>query len=1056
MDYIVYPKLLQEDESYLLQEDGVGRFIVPRTFADSDFLHWLRDQSSRVLLLAEIAFGYQSAGSPVEGTLYLSDRPYVDESTTPPQPYAAVIEGAPSLERALDVQKLGGRGTASLGGLALANADGGLDFLLERILDGRDVALYLGDPTWERSQFRQIGAGVVANVRAEGDTRLSIGLRDRGLMLDATMIGDEMTSGPNAGKPKPILLGQVYNFDLTPYLYDETGPSYYFNNYAMDDSLAFANVLVRDAGISLVKAGFSGTNADITANASTNTITKTGHGLLENDVVRFSGTTPFAGVDELTQYWVIADGLTADNFKISETRGGSALDITGTSFSGTLSVSSRRYYVDAAAASITLSSEPDGRVTADILAQGTSGDAAIQYVPHAGFRYILDTWTRLTPDDRDAAAFSALVAAQQSAGTRWGRAILDRTNVMDVLDEIAVATNSWYGQATPGLLSVGKLDLANLDDATALDTITEDDIEGDPTYENLGLQFGKLIVDANRNVVTQTDGLATTVSAEDRSTWAQQFQTRVKTTDPEGLNYLNDWWTFHRTAIDSAPLATALVGNEATIQDYCDERSALFAPWTSVFSCTVGLDKWNLDPGDCVSVEYPRYSLDAGKNFRVASIRVRPTDKAVDLVLVRQNIPDWDALGVGVQAPDAPTIGTATAGNLNASVAFTAPANNGGASITGYRATSSPGGITADGTASPIVVTGLTNGVAYTFTVKAQNSEGYGSDSAASNSVTPAVTVPGAPTAVTAAVASTTSATVTFTAPADNGGSAILDYTATSSPGGLTSSAGASPRTVSGLTSGVDYTFTVTARNAVGSSAPSAASNTVRPGNRAISLTIAANYGLGYNIFAAAGYPTDAVDVTLTINAGVDVYSDNGTTYTVFTTGTGWAPGSTIKIINNGYILGCGGVGGLGGVGAFDSYAHGQDGGPGYPAIELRWNVTIDNTNGYIFGGGGGGGGEAKLPYNSAGAGGGGAGYGQRQSYAANYGGRLTGGAGALNYGGNGGDSGAGGYDGGDAPSPLPWYGGAGGAGGNAIALNGYSVTWMGGNNATQVKGAVS
>ena len=87
--------------------------------------------------------------------------------------------------------------------------------------------------------------------------------------------------------------------------------------------------------------------------------------------------------------------------------------------------------------------------------------------------------------------------------------------------------------------------------------------------------------------------------------------------------------------------------------------------------------------------------------------------------------------------PGAPTIGTATGGNAQATVTFTAPASDGGSPITGYRVTSSPGGITATGSSSPITITGLTNGTAYTFTVAAQNAIGYGPESAASNSVTP-------------------------------------------------------------------------------------------------------------------------------------------------------------------------------------------------------------------------------------------------------------------------------------------------------------------------------
>ena len=110
--------------------------------------------------------------------------------------------------------------------------------------------------------------------------------------------------------------------------------------------------------------------------------------------------------------------------------------------------------------------------------------------------------------------------------------------------------------------------------------------------------------------------------------------------------------------------------------------------------------------------------------------------------------------------PGAPTIGTATAGNAQASVTFTAPACTGYPSggITGYRVISTPGCVSNTGASSPIVVTGLSNGTAYTFKAQATNATGYGPLSAASNSVTPIAPVVGQD-------AYTTAGTFTWVAP---------------------------------------------------------------------------------------------------------------------------------------------------------------------------------------------------------------------------------------------------------------------------------------------------
>jgi uncharacterized protein (TIGR02145 family) len=203
-----------------------------------------------------------------------------------------------------------------------------------------------------------------------------------------------------------------------------------------------------------------------------------------------------------------------------------------------------------------------------------------------------------------------------------------------------------------------------------------------------------------------------------------------------------------------------------------------------------------------------------------------PKGQDGQFLIMSSGLPTWTSIPT---APGPPTSVSANSGSsAQATVSFSAPAYNGGSTITVYTVTSNPGGITATGATSPINITGLTNGISYTFTVTATNSVGNSVASEASTVVTP-VTVPGAPTGVVA-TAGNSSASVAFVAPVSNGGSAITGYTVTSNPGNFTASGATSPINVTGLTNGSAYTFTVIATTAVGNSVASAASTAVTPG----------------------------------------------------------------------------------------------------------------------------------------------------------------------------------------------------------------------------------
>ncbi|MEO9308550.1 MAG: fibronectin type III domain-containing protein, partial [Nitrososphaera sp.] len=187
-----------------------------------------------------------------------------------------------------------------------------------------------------------------------------------------------------------------------------------------------------------------------------------------------------------------------------------------------------------------------------------------------------------------------------------------------------------------------------------------------------------------------------------------------------------------------------------------------------------------------------------------------------------------------IVSPVSPSKLTATPGNNQVSLSWTAPTSNGGSSITGYniyRGTTAGGEsatpIATGVTSTSFVDTGVTNGQTYYYVIKAVNSGGMSYASNEASATLYAAAPPSAPSALTATPGNN-QVSLSWTAPTSNGGSAITGYniyrgttaggeSATPIATGVTSTSFVD----TGVTNGQTYYYVIRAVNSAGASSAS-------------------------------------------------------------------------------------------------------------------------------------------------------------------------------------------------------------------------------------------
>lgn len=206
---------------------------------DNEYKQWLRSPSSIKCILAEAKY---SVGG-VENTAYLSNFGYVTSPDDAPAntAYKPILVGgldiSASMEESSDY-------SISWGDIEIDNTDGRQDkWLSANVWRNKDISVYLGDPTWARSDFRLIFTGKIEDLVSPSRSTLSLIIRDK---LDTmnTSISEEVLGGISSNKDTmiPLCFGECHN--VKPLLIDPVALRYQVHTSEIERIIE-----VRDNGV---------------------------------------------------------------------------------------------------------------------------------------------------------------------------------------------------------------------------------------------------------------------------------------------------------------------------------------------------------------------------------------------------------------------------------------------------------------------------------------------------------------------------------------------------------------------------------------------------------------------------------------------------------------------------------------------------------------------------------------------------------------------------------------------------------------------------------------
>lgn len=548
----------------------------------ADFKTWLRKKRKRVFLV-EIDYMYQvgtgGSATPTKGTLYFGTSDYVDSSV--PRMYRGRVQSIPKYARSIDRTSLTGQFSATTGNVELSNADRDLDAILTYCVDGSDVRVYCGDPDWVRSDFVLLFTAVSSKIAAPSTKRLSVTLRDTGILLNKT-IGGEITvggTGPSAQSFRPINFGYVHqllpissNAATSTYVHSDTGTN-------------TAAVAVRNNGVAVAftdnaDGTFTCTvppagNEVITCDVSTHAASATVDYRLSHAIDELIGNR--AGLTALGKYAgaqasYSVYGVNDYHVGVSIPDKRNVIDLlvdlmsAGNAF-WAVNRSGQFYYgwmrPEALAALISLSGgviTVEATITQDDVRAGT-GVALDHNLPtYSSYQAIVDVnWTNQT------VFASSLTESQKLTYTRQG-----------------YPAAAYFGEEPSSTAYLGAVSGAPY-------------LGGAPQLYDLTLKPSP--------VIPTLISAATETTIPDSGRWPTL----------DVIGYASNWSSVARSQ---------------------------HLPWMEFIDIAVGLEFYELEIGSIVNFQFPAYELDAGELHQVCSIEINPLAGTIALGLARRRFAD--------------------------------------------------------------------------------------------------------------------------------------------------------------------------------------------------------------------------------------------------------------------------------------------------------------------------------------------------------------------------------------------------------------------------------